>query len=104
MYSDRYPVCFNPFIPEFLEWTLLSLNLAMSTGAKSGFSLKSKTEWQTVYIQMRLLIKSHLIVDLRCLHRFLLVCRVERVNLFTLRGLLYHNSLDRSISNSTICG
>ena len=32
----------NPCIPEFLKWTLLSLNLDMSTDAKWGFSRKSK--------------------------------------------------------------
>ena len=37
----------NPFIPEFLKWTLLFLDLDLSTDANRGFSLKSKTEWQT---------------------------------------------------------
>ena len=44
-----------------LEWTLLFLNLDMSTDANSGFSLKSKTEWQTVSILMRRLVTSRLI-------------------------------------------
>ena len=35
---------FNPFMPEFLKWTLVSLNLDMSTDAKRIFSLKSKSE------------------------------------------------------------
>ena len=39
---------FLPFVPEFLKLTLPSLNLDMSTDAKRSFSLKSKTEWQTV--------------------------------------------------------
>ena len=30
----------NPFTPEFLKWTLPSLNLNMSTDANRGFSLK----------------------------------------------------------------
>ena len=38
----------NPFIPEFLKWTLPFLNLDMSTDANRGFSLKPKTEWQSV--------------------------------------------------------
>ena len=33
----------NPFIPEFLKWTLLSLNLNMYTDANKGFiSLKNQ--------------------------------------------------------------
>ena len=38
----------QPFIPEFLSRTLPFLNLDLSTDANRGFSLKSKTEWQTV--------------------------------------------------------
>ena len=38
----------NPFIPKFLNWTLPSLNLDMSTDANKSFSLQSETEWQTV--------------------------------------------------------
>ena len=38
----------NPFIPEFLKWTIPPLNLDLSTDAHRGFSWKSKTEWQTV--------------------------------------------------------
>ena len=37
-------VNFNPFIPEFLNCTLPSLYLDMSTDANGSFSLKSKTE------------------------------------------------------------
>ena len=42
--SDQDNSLINPFIPEFLMWTLPSLNLDMSTDGKRGFSLKSKTE------------------------------------------------------------
>ena len=52
---------FNPFIPEFLKWTLPFLNSDMLTDTNRSFSLKSKTEWQTVYTQMRWLVTSHLI-------------------------------------------
>ena len=51
----------HPFIPEFLKLTLPSLNLDMTTDANWGFSLKSKTEWQTVLILIRWLIMSCLI-------------------------------------------
>ena len=42
------PYNFNPFILEFLKWTLPSLNSNMSTNENRDFSLKSKAEWQTV--------------------------------------------------------
>ena len=38
----------NPYNPEFLKWTITSFNLDISIDANRGFSLKSKTEWQTV--------------------------------------------------------
>ena len=37
-----YPIHFNSFIPEFLKWTLPSLNLELSTDVNVGFSVKSK--------------------------------------------------------------
>ena len=49
---------FNPFIPEFLKWTLTSLNLDTFTDVNRGLSLKSKTEWQTVKILMRRLVSN----------------------------------------------
>ena len=51
----------KPFIPEFLKWTLPFLNLDLYYDANRGFSLKSKTEWQTVWILMRRLMMSRLI-------------------------------------------
>ena len=36
------------FIPEFLKWTLPSLNLDMSAASNKDFSVKSKRKWQTV--------------------------------------------------------
>ena len=38
----------NHFIPEFLKWTLPFLNLDLSTDGNMDFSLKLKTQWQTV--------------------------------------------------------
>ena len=37
-------ILLNPFIHEFLKWTIPSLNLDMSTNANRGFNLKSNTE------------------------------------------------------------
>ena len=39
---------FNPFTPEFLKWTLSSLNMEISNTANRDGCEKSKTEWQTV--------------------------------------------------------
>ena len=39
---------FNPFIPQFLKWTIPFLNMDLSTDANRSLSLKSKTEWQKV--------------------------------------------------------
>ena len=36
---------FYPFIPEFLKWTLISLNLDPSIVTYRGFSQKLITEW-----------------------------------------------------------
>ena len=36
------------FSPKLLKWALPSLNLDISTAVNRGFSLNSKTEWQTV--------------------------------------------------------
>ena len=33
----------NPFMPEFLKWTLLTVTLDLSTDANRGLSQKSKT-------------------------------------------------------------
>ena len=41
--------CLNPFTPQFMNWTLPSLNLDTSADANRGFSLQSKMKWQTVY-------------------------------------------------------
>ena len=38
----------NPFSPEFLKWTFLSLNLDTSVVANRDASQKLKTEWRTV--------------------------------------------------------
>ena len=38
--SDVFIESINFFIPKFLKWTLLSLNVDMSTDANKGFSLK----------------------------------------------------------------
>ena len=40
------PSCCNLFIPEFLQWTLPSLNFGMPTDADRGFGLKYKTKKQ----------------------------------------------------------
>ena len=64
------PFCIlqNPlhsFIPEFLKWTLPSLNLDMSTDAKKGHSIifkkKKNNMANSVHILMRRFITSHLI-------------------------------------------
>ena len=47
---------FNQFVIEFLKWTLPFLNLDISTAVNRGYSVKSKTEWQTVKILMRWLV------------------------------------------------
>ena len=39
----RRCIPFNPFIPEFLKWTLLFLNLNLFTDENRRFSLRSKT-------------------------------------------------------------
>ena len=52
---------FNSFTPEFLKWTLPSLNVDTSIVANRGFSQKSITELQTALILMRWLNMSHLI-------------------------------------------
>ena len=51
----------NQIIRKFLKWTNPFLNLDMSTASNRGFSLKSKTESQKVYIRMRQLVMSRLI-------------------------------------------
>ena len=38
----------NPFTPEFHKRTFLSLNVDMSTDANRSFNQKSKPEWQTM--------------------------------------------------------
>ena len=61
----------NSFIAEFLKWTLLFWNFDLSTDAKRGFSLKSKSELQTVTADPDETARyepSHL--DLQCLHRY----------------------------------
>ena len=56
-----FTIHFNPFIPEFLKLALPSLHLDMTNDANRGFSLKSKTEWQTMYIHIRMFFTSRLI-------------------------------------------
>ena len=41
-------LCLNLFTPEFLTWTIPTLNLDTSIVANRGFSQKTKTEWRTV--------------------------------------------------------
>ena len=59
----------NPFIPEFLKWTLPSLNLDMSTASNRGFSVKIENRLANHVDpdEMALYELSHL--DLHCLHR-----------------------------------
>ena len=52
--------CF-PFSPEFLTWTLSSLNFDTFTVANRGFNRKSVIEWQTVLDLMRRCITSRLL-------------------------------------------
>ena len=59
----RITTHFNPFIPEFLKWTLPSLNLDISTAAKNGFHSKFKNRMANRMAQV-----------------FVLVYRAERVN------------------------
>ena len=40
--SRNFTNSINPFTPEFLKWTLPSLNFDLSTDANRGFCLKSK--------------------------------------------------------------
>ena len=53
-------IIINPFMLEFLIWTLPSQNLDTSIVANRGFSQKPKTDWQTVWILMRWLVASTL--------------------------------------------
>ena len=72
--------CFLLFF--FLCVCLQSLNSDMTTDARSGFSLISKTEWQTMLIQMRRLVMSRLIWNYTvCTFAqvSVLVCRIEMV-------------------------
>ena len=48
----------NPFDPEFMKWTLSSLNLDTPIVANRGSSQNSVTDWQTVLILMRQLVRS----------------------------------------------
>ena len=88
----------NPFIPEFLKRTLPSLNLDMSTDANRGFSLKSKTQWQTVQIMMRRLVTSRLIMICTvCKSIYVFVCSLRQTNfgyrICKQRAQLTHNVL-----------
>ena len=51
----------NPFIPELMKRTFPYLNLDKSTVVNTGVNQNSKTERQTVLIQMRQLLMSCLI-------------------------------------------
>ena len=72
----------NPFIPQFLKWTLPSLNLDMSTVAKKGFHSKIKKNRvansvdpdETACYEL-----SHL--DLHCLHPQFLKWTLPSLNL-----------------------
>ena len=70
----------NSFTPEFLKWTLLSLNLVISTFEKKDASQKSNAEWQTSVDPDQ---TPHL--DLHCLHKYLF-CSIELkgLNIWTL--------------------
>ena len=63
----------NPFIPEFLKWTLLSLNLDISTDAKRGLSQKQKNRMANSVDadDMACYKPSHLDLHVHCLHRYL---------------------------------
>ena len=68
----------NPFIPEFLQWTLQSLNLDTSISANWDISKKNKFKYETArYEPTRF--------NLHCFHMFFffffffLVSRAERI-------------------------
>ena len=90
----------NPFIPEFLKWMLPSLNLGMSittirvlTVVKKKKKKKTDTEWQTVQIQMRWLIMSHLIW----------ICTVCKCTSFGLLGCQAATSLTLCMLGNFAC-
>ena len=59
----------NPFTPEFLKWTLPSLNLVICIIDQSGFSKISIAEWHSVDPdEMATYEPTHLY--LHCLHRY----------------------------------
>ena len=62
-------VIFNPFIPEFLEWTVLSLNFDMSTDACQS-KIKNIMANSVDPDEMAHYEPSHL--ELHCLQRYLL--------------------------------
>ena len=92
LHCSEVGVHINSFTTEFMVGTLPSLYLDTSIAANRSFSLKSVTEWQTVSILMRWLVRA-VPSDLHCFQKYLITKTRTGVH----RGIHYFSYFAKNI-------